>query len=503
MTSSLFSPARFIPAIAIGSLSLVIAACGGGSGDDKPASTTSAAYAGPITGLGSIVVNGVRFETVGVDVEDSDDLYGTTQFRSALALGMTVSLGGRVNESTLTGRPSRIRVLGGVRGFLASTPGAGATALATASGQSVVVDVNTIFAGATTRGAVSTSADLLGGDPVEIYGVTQGNGDFLATRVVALQAIPTTYQLAIRGTIVSSPSTSPATSQYVIQTSSTTRVTVDCINACELTPAGTTVGVNTPVRVLAVDASSLSNNVLTAAKIQSLSPTDITRFTGLTTSYAKIKGYTRQIGSDWYVGGVLVTGYAFSSAGQFVEVKGTWSGNTLQVARVELESDRRASGGAYRNEFYGVVSGKSGNTFWVQGIQIDASQAVFQGSSLSQLADGQYVEVKGSLSDGVLQAVQVEVRSAASGGHDDSDDHGSVAGHFEVYGTVSNWNGLANTFTLTSRRGVFTALAASAIVEHGQLPGDASVIEAKGYMDANQRFVITKLELKEAGFSDD
>lgn len=476
-----------------------LTACGGGGGGSSALSsaTTTAAFAGPIAGIGSIVVNGVRFETVGVTVEDSDDIYGTTAFNNSLSLGMTVALAGDVDEAALTGTPSKIRVIGGVRGKVSATTG---TTITTLNGQSVNVDSNTVYAGLRTN-----LASLAVNDYVEIYGVPQANGDFLATRVVSSAALTANNKLAIRGTVDSIPSAN----SYVIKTSSTTTVTVACdptaTPACLVRPSGATLTAasgaitGTPVRVVAADTTSLSAGVLTAVKIQSLSQEQLTAFSGVSPSFAKIKGYTTQVGSDWYVGGIKVTGYTFTSVGQFVEVKGTWSGSVLQATKVETETDRTTGGTAYKNEFYGAVSGKSGNTFVVQGITVDATSATFSGGTLAGLANGNYVEVKGSLSNGTLTAVKVEVKNSGS-----SSSGGAFAGaKFEVYGTVSSWTGAGNTFTLTAlnNSGVtYTAIASSAIISGSVTNG--SVIEAKGYLDSTQQFVISKLETKDANFRD-
>jgi hypothetical protein len=470
---------------------------GGSSGASSSSSTATAAFTGPISGIGSIVVNGIRFETVGVSVADSDDIYGTTSFNSSLALGMTVALGGDVDETASTGTPSKIRVVGGVRGKVSALTG---TTISTLNGQTVNVDSNTVYAGLRT-----TFASIAVNDYVEIYGVTQTNGDFLATRVVSSSSLTQTNKLAIRGTIDSIPSATT----YVVRTSSTATVTVACdpsaTPACSLRPSGATLTAasgstaGTPVRVVASDTTSLSVGVLTAVKVQSLSPEQLTAFSGVNASYSKIKGYTSQIGSDWYVGGVKVTGYSFTSVGQFVEVKGTWSGTVLQALKVETENDRTTGGTAYKNEFYGAVSGKNGNTFVVQGITVDASAATFSGGTLAGLANGDYVEVKGSLNNGSLTAVKVEVKNTSN-----ASSSGAFAGaKFEVYGTVSSWTAVGNTFTLTalnSAGGVYTALASSATIAGTVANG--SVVEAKGYLDGNQQFVITKLEVKDPNFRD-
>ena len=477
-----------------------LASCGGGGGGSSAitsSSSATAAFAGPIAGIGSIVVNGVRFETVGVSVEDSDDIYGSTAFKSSLALGMTVALGGNVDETALTGTPSKIRVIGGIRGQVSAKTG---TTITTLSGQIVSVDSNTSYAGLRT-----TLASVAVNDFVEIYGLTQASGDFLATRVVSSSLLASTNKLAIRGTIDSIPSAN----NYVVRTSSTATVNVLCdptaTPTCAIRPAGATLTAasgavaGTPVRILAADTTSLSGGVLTAVKIQSLSPDQLTAFTGVNSSFAKIKGYTTQVGSDWYVGGVKVTGYAFTVVGQFVEVKGSWSGSVLQATQVETESNRTIGGTTYKNEFYGAVSGLSGNTFVVQGVTIDTSTATFTGGTLASIANGTYVEVKGTLSSGTLTAVNVEIKNATN-----ASSTGTFGGaKFEVYGTVSSWTGLGNTFTITAFNAAgktYTALASSAVIS-GTV-ANSSVIEAKGYLDSNQQFVITKLEVKDTGFTD-
>jgi len=368
---------------------LLLTSCGGGGGSGSglvSSSTATAAFSGPIAGIGSIVVNGVRFETVGVTVEDSDDIYGSTAFKNSLSLGMTVALGGDVDETALTGTPTKIRVIGGIRGKVSAFTG---TTITTLNGQTVTVDSNTVYAGLRTN-----LAGIALNDYVEIYGVTQATGDFLATRVVSSSSLSQSNKLSIRGTIDSIPSAN----NYVVRTSSTTTVNVLCdpnaTPACSLRPSGATLVAasgsvaGTPVRVVAADTTSLSGGVLTAVKIQSLSPDQLTAFSGVNATYAKIKGYTSQIGSDWYVGGIKVTGYTFTTVGQYVEVKGTWSGSVLQASKVETESDRSVGGSSYKNEFYGKVSGKSGNTFIVQGITVDATSATISGGTLTGLADG-------------------------------------------------------------------------------------------------------------------
>lgn len=77
----------------------VLAACGGGN--DDPAPTLAAQTAvGTITGFGSVVVNGVRFDDRAARVTMDDAL--TT--RDRLRVGMTVQVRGRIHADARRGR---------------------------------------------------------------------------------------------------------------------------------------------------------------------------------------------------------------------------------------------------------------------------------------------------------------------------------------------------------------------------------------------------------------
>ena len=82
----------------------LLSACGGGGGSSSNTTTPTAATlnSGTISGLGSIVVNGVRYETVGSQVLDSDD--GNTAITTPLRIGMTVSVE-QSGTDALTQRP--------------------------------------------------------------------------------------------------------------------------------------------------------------------------------------------------------------------------------------------------------------------------------------------------------------------------------------------------------------------------------------------------------------
>lgn len=203
-----------------------LSACGGGGGGSdsdhsdaywstNPAGAATfngaaAAYQGSISGLGSIVVNGVRFETTDSVVYDSDDFStnydsNTSTFSSPLALGMTVALFGDVDDVQSLGRAARIRVVGGVRGTLDAITASSIT-LPT---QTIQINSATTYGGTsdgTLSGtAVTTYADLaalVNAHPLlTVYGLPQADASFLATRVVVTNAATHALDVAARGTI--------------------------------------------------------------------------------------------------------------------------------------------------------------------------------------------------------------------------------------------------------------------------------------------------------------
>lgn len=513
---------KWIPLV-LATTSLLLA-CGGGGGGvaDSPKdgdtaaswstnpagaatfSGVSAAYQGAITGLGSIIVNGVRFETTDAVVYDSDDFstaYGssTSTFNSPLALGMTVALFGDVDDTQNLGRAARIRVVGGVRGTMSAVDTSALTL--TLPTQTIALSASTTYGGTSDGTATGTPitnltqlAALSNNPLLTVYGLTQSDGRFLATRVVVTNAAAHAMDVAVRGTI-----TAISGSSYTVKTDANTTMTVDC-GSCTIQPSGATPAVGDSVRALATDSSQWSSSTLTASRLQLVNASYLTNFQGApsTASYAKIKGVAVFDGALWKVGGVVVRDAALT-VGTVYEIKGTWSGTELVATRVEVEGQRSFTDGAgsnrtYSSEFYGAVNNLIGSSFTVQGVNVDASSAYFPYGSSAGLANGAFVEVKGNYVDGTLVATKVEIKAA-------SGSNASAGRVFEMYGQVSGWTGVGGTFNLTRLGVVYSAQSSlNTKYEHGA-PVNGSYVEAKGYMDANNVFQVIKLEVKN-GYSD-
>jgi hypothetical protein len=140
---------------------------------------------GPVTGFGSVVVNGVRYDDTGIDNTNFFDDHGRT--KAGLGAGMMVKISATgVNDVTGTGTATRIEVMRHVDGPLDDNGVTLATNRFRVMGQSVVADTATVFDNVAVGGLVDLAAiDNLaraGRRPeLEVHGVSDNTGAIHAT----------------------------------------------------------------------------------------------------------------------------------------------------------------------------------------------------------------------------------------------------------------------------------------------------------------------------------
>jgi hypothetical protein len=172
---------------------LWLAACGGGV-ETGGTGATGAYVEGPITGFGSIVVGGIRFDERAATVFDAED---RPFDRANLRLGMVVEVqsdrpaddgsGGRSATAT------RVRVGGSLVGPLEDIGATGARILVL--GQVVRLTPATVF-----EGVAGGVAGLTVGDALEVHGFPSPDflvSDLVATRVAKRSSAPA--QFRVRG----------------------------------------------------------------------------------------------------------------------------------------------------------------------------------------------------------------------------------------------------------------------------------------------------------------
>jgi hypothetical protein len=162
---------------------VVLVACGGG-GDAAPAAsgggdTVAGAQAftsGVISGFGSIIVNGVRYDDTSAKVVDDS---GHPASSVALALGANVEIdSGAVDHTTGKAKALRIRIGGGLLGPVSAIDTTASTMVVL--GQTVSVTDNTVFDASLTGGLSAITPNSV----IGVHGEWDGKiGAFVATRI--------------------------------------------------------------------------------------------------------------------------------------------------------------------------------------------------------------------------------------------------------------------------------------------------------------------------------
>ena len=112
---------------------------------------------GPVTGFGSVIVNGVRYDDAGIDNTTFLDDHGRS--KSDLAAGMMVKVTATgVNDVSGTGTATKIAVLRHVDGPLDDNGVTLATNRMKVMGQTVVMDTTTVFDNVVAGGLLDLAA---------------------------------------------------------------------------------------------------------------------------------------------------------------------------------------------------------------------------------------------------------------------------------------------------------------------------------------------------------
>ena len=163
-------------------LALVLAGCGGGVDSGGTGSVPLTFAVGPITGFGSVIVNGVRFDDSAAAVTDDD---GTPRSRDTLRLGMTTEIRGSALSTDSTGATvstaSSISFGSDLLGHVDSVDVAARRLVVL--GQTVDVNAATVFDD-------TSLAVVAVGDVVEVYALFDvATGRYTATRIERKAAV--------------------------------------------------------------------------------------------------------------------------------------------------------------------------------------------------------------------------------------------------------------------------------------------------------------------------
>ncbi len=369
-------------ALKLACVTAVLAGCGGGGGGSS--STTSFAY-GPISGFGSIIVNGVRFDDSSSSVSSEDDDDSSTRHSSSdLKLGMVVAIQGGPITSDDSGHHSRageIRFGSELVGPVGPNPGTPADTF-TLLGQTVKVGATTIYDDSSAT--LSGFADIKAGDVLEVHGVLNATTNAYDATRIERKSSPTLFK--IRGVV-----------KALDTVAKTFKIGSETISYAGVTNLPNGFGNDQIVRVKLQTAQV--NDAWVATRIKSGANSMGDR------SEAEVKGTVKDFNADtktFTVSGISVDASKASiypaslGNGTFVEVEGPMLNNTLVARKVSLEDSHSSGAGEF--EFHGRVTGLNTERtrFTVHGttLAISDATAFIRGASRSALADGMCVEVR-------------------------------------------------------------------------------------------------------------
>lgn len=384
-----------------------VAGCGGGGdggGSDLAGggSTGTGISYGTITGFGSVIVNGVKYNTDAATIL-LDDNPGV---EDNLRVGMAVRVEGTVNDDGTTGAATKIEFNDLLEGTVGTPPNLTTNTLV-AMGQTVKFDNLTVFEDkvtGTTGTLVGASASVIAGNVIEVSGWLDDSGAVRASRVERKAASFTAGELELKGTIANLNDTA--------KTFTIGGLTIDYASATSI--EGTLInGVSVEIK----STQALSGTTMTASKVVVKS----SPFADVTSGRLEIEGYvTALTTSDEFAMGsqrvktsastVFENGTAANIAvGTKLEVKGTMSSSgVLNATKVSIRLPNNI-------EIEATVDAVDANakTVTLLGVAVqmtsatqfeDDSNAKLRPFSLANLSQGDYVEMKGYLKDGKVTA---------------------------------------------------------------------------------------------------
>jgi hypothetical protein len=382
---------------------LWLAACGGGV-ETGGTGATGTYVEGPITGFGSIVVGGIRFDESAVLIEDVD---GGGVVRDPLRLGMVVEVeGSRPIDDGNGGRSAVAKRVRLASRLLGPVQAVGLTG------------VRIVVLGQIVRIATGTLLDNLPGgidslrvgDVVEVNGFLGPDGavaDYVATRVQLRASAPMAYPYRVRGV-----------ARDVDSAARTLRVGLDTFDLSAIgLPGGLIDGV----------------------------------------SVVRMTMDTSRVNGEWVVRSAVVESRRLDDRDE-AEVEGL------------------------------VTAFTSTTSFSVNGVPVDASVADFPDGPVSP---GARVEVEGRLTNGVLVATEVELRS------DDEEYNEGI----DLRGTLSGLDSVATTFVLRGVTIFYGTVPPPEYVSPASEAGLANLqcVRVRARLDADRtRVLATRIEFRDS-----
>ncbi|MFZ2650091.1 MAG: DUF5666 domain-containing protein [Burkholderiaceae bacterium] len=350
----------------------VVTGCGGGGSPGR-----SSLSVGPISGFGSIIVNGVRYDDSSASVSSDDDDNGESRSRSDLKLGMMVEV--RANGVTTDNSGSHssahdIRFGSEIVGPVGTiTPSANTF---TVLGQTIKVDASTAFDNSLGGGFAAIKI----GQILEVHGPLDSANSLINATRIELEDQARFFKL--RGVVAG-------------LVAGSFKIGSETISTRSLSPQPTNLANGQIVRVklqtTQVDGAWVA--IKLGNGVRGVEDHDEAEIKGSVSDFQSM--------SDFKVNGIAVNAGQVANPpslknGDFVEVKGRSQGGILIAAKVELEDRNRPGSGQF--EFHGRIEQLSSDrkSFVLRSMTIViGDQTLFdKGATRDNLANNNCVEVK-------------------------------------------------------------------------------------------------------------
>lgn len=362
-------------------LVLGVGGCGGGGGNDVAGVGTggtgtisNTVSVGPISGFGSVIVSGLRYDDSAAAVTDED---GNSRSRQDLKLGMVVAVSGSADFVAGTGVATGLRIGSELVGPV--------SAIDLATGRLVVLGATVSVKGATVfdESLQSGLSALHVGDMVEVYGFyNAADGGITASRI-ELKPLATRYSLRAPVQSLNTASHSFMLAGALIDYS----------------------GVPTAQQAALADGAIVKAS---SARLPLAGVWHVDSIAGATrvvlgSGETKIEGNIARLDSatSFVVDGIRVDAGSASIAGSLtlgarVKVEGRASNGVLIAKEVEASSEDE--GEAEEFELTALITDFNATTqrFRLHGQLIDASGPVsFENGTRANLANGRRIELDG------------------------------------------------------------------------------------------------------------
>lgn len=444
------------PALLLSS-SIMLVACGGSGSSTSSATEESRTVVGTVDGFGSVIVNGVHYQSTDTEFEINDRSGAENQLR----VGQLVIVEG--SDDGNEGVAHRISYDADIRGPVASVDAVAGTMVIL--GQTISVDAMTVFSG--------VDLDTITvGQYLEVSGLRDGNGKVLASYI----SLEDSTDIELRGTVADLDSG--------LMTFTIGGMTVDYSSVATLDLEDSALSNGMLVEV----EGSLDTNILIASKVEQ---EDLHRsHDGNVRVFGYISAYDAAAGT-MTVGGTEVllarsTEYEHGTQTELalnamVKVQGSFNGDgQLVAAEVEFE-------GEVKLELEGPVTSVGNGTLTVMGVTatVDTRTRVRDERddeyyfNLDSVAAGDYVELRLTIeADGSYRALRLE--------REDNDNR------VKITAPIDSIDVLAGTVTML---GVTVDLSAISAI-------DLTTLITGGYLEVKGTFDGSVIVASEAGEDD-